>query len=288
MGAEGDVSSWAALESWLEKWGTLAVAIAALIQPYIYFLWKMAFRRGRIRVHSAARLEVGYSDWGPTLGLNGTMQCIHRECFVKAVRLDLVRLKDGAAHAFEWVAFRSQRISVGGKEEGTIELPVGVLVTPQQPYRFNIMFSDIETRDRIRERLQYLQDLWQATIPDNIIEVLTAALPVDATKQAREAHVSNAVGKLYATFQTKREHVETYTFVQRQCYWEAGKYTLRATVEASSPDIVFQQSWEFELTEDDADGLRNNAIRTLMNACNQLGVKFNFANPLLRPIERSG
>jgi len=63
----------------LSKYGTLIVAIIALIQPWVVYLWKKFVRKGEIKLYPTGSIEVGYSSYGPTIGLHGTFRCLNQD-----------------------------------------------------------------------------------------------------------------------------------------------------------------------------------------------------------------
>lgn len=81
-------------QSWLEQWGVLIVAFVALAQPWIAFLYKRFFKRPVIRVFEAGKVELGYSNFGPTIALNGTLKVENKDVFIRAIDVELVRESD--------------------------------------------------------------------------------------------------------------------------------------------------------------------------------------------------
>ena len=53
----------------------------------------------------------------------------------------VTRLKDGATHEFAWRAFRPRTLRLLGNPIEEVELPSSLLVRPEEPHRFNILFN---------------------------------------------------------------------------------------------------------------------------------------------------
>ncbi len=118
------------------------IALIALGQPWAYWAWRRLVRRGTIGIFDTGTIEVGYSDYGPTLGLQGTLVSRDRELFVRAISLQIIREADNAQHGFDWAAFRSTEILAARPTERSFQLPAGFLLQPSQPFRYNIFFND--------------------------------------------------------------------------------------------------------------------------------------------------
>ncbi len=68
---------------------SLIIAVTALVQPWFIALWKKFFRSPKIEIYPSGSLEIGYSDYGTTIGLHGTLRAPHGDVFVKSLRLQL-------------------------------------------------------------------------------------------------------------------------------------------------------------------------------------------------------
>jgi hypothetical protein len=113
-----------------------------------------------IDVHSAGRLEVGFSTFGPTLGLQGTMQALNGDEFISVSKVTVERVADNLRHEFQWAVFRPQSQSFSGTAQQTFEIASGLLLGVAAPRRFNIQFHDSGTADNFRQPLIDLHQLW--------------------------------------------------------------------------------------------------------------------------------
>jgi hypothetical protein len=245
------------------KWASLIVAVIALVQVWVIALWRRFFRRGSLDIHETGLIEVGFSQFGPTIALLGTLRAINHDQFVRRMRLVITRRRDGARHSFDWESFR------GGASSGQIgfETPASFLVSTAEPQRFNVFFSDTETREEVGTWLQRTSLAWQAKLLE------------DSEQHAEDPEDDEArLRALYEEFQGEEAHVDTYTELTRITYWNAGQYGLVLQVETSRPERRYERRWEFTLTDEDAESLRLNAISTLRVTCGFAeGARFNFA-----------
>ena len=86
----------AEIKQWfIDHWEGV-IATIALIQPWIYLLWKWLFRKPVLQIYPSGTVEVGFSEFGPTIGMYGTLRSEHGDIFVKRMRLRVknVRTKE--------------------------------------------------------------------------------------------------------------------------------------------------------------------------------------------------
>lgn len=253
--------------SFIKDYGTLIIAVVALIQPWCVYFYKLFFRRARVELHTSAIVEVGYGNFGPTLGLYGTLVSLHQNCFIENISVLLRRESDRAEHRFNWFVFRSNQFRFGPNSELTFELPSGFIVNPAQPHRYNIMFSDNQRFSEMQTFNQEIQRLWseevrQSSSPPN---------PPNHFELFRQ-FVSGARGTGPADFHSN---------ISRLCYWEVGNYSMEVTIRTSSIRRQFVFNRTFSLTQNNVNGLRLNAVAILAQLCNQPNVIFNFAYPTI-------
>ncbi len=246
----------------LKGYGALAVAVIALLQPWVYALWKKLFRQGKIEIHETGAIGVGYSSFGPTVDLNGTLRCLNADLFVREIVVVVKKKKDSSTHRFEWVAFRNERMTYAGQPEGSIELPYGFMLLTSSPRRYSITFRDTETHAEMWPILRDVRQQWT--------EIVTK-------KQTKDPNISLTderwVQKLYAEFEQSPTASESFTKLDRLCYWKAGEYDLEVTAYSSKPDRAFSQRWRFKLTEQDVKAVRWNVFKLLEEACYQQGYR---------------
>src|ERR1700682_2947402 len=125
-------------------YATLTIAVVALLQPWAVLAWKQFFRPGAIDIFETGVIEVGFSGYGPTLGLVGTLRARDRGLFIRSASIEVERETDHARHNFEWAAFRATRTIIGRPSEVALSVPAGFMVMPMQPSRYNIFFNDLK------------------------------------------------------------------------------------------------------------------------------------------------
>jgi hypothetical protein len=248
----------------------------ALIQPWAIALWRKAFRPGTIDIHEAGTIEVGYSAFGPTIGLRGTLRAVHRDQFVREIALTVVKQKDRSRHTFNWFVFRAEKLTAAGTEDSSYEVAAGFILLTTQPYRYSILFADYATRDEMKPHIESLQAGWNSytrQAADTVVRRGTAA---------SVASIGHAVAQspdTFGEFAKTQISVDTYGVMERRLYWEAGTYALEMNVRTTRPENNFQRRWKFHLTEADFQNLRLNAVAIMGAACSQSDPVFNWAYP---------
>jgi hypothetical protein len=253
----------------LKQWGTLVVALAALAQPWLLALWRWLFRQGTVDVYQTGTIEVGYSSFGATIGLHDTLRAGHRDHFIRSIELTVTKQKDSSKHHFEWGVFRTQKLTVSGTQEASVELPYGFMLTTTQPHRYNIQFFDNSLQAEIRPHVTTVGKEWAEAV-GQLPSLGVGFAPVQAAHQ-------QAVQDLWQEFSKKRLLLEAYTTIDRLCYWESGRYFLEMRANTASPNRTFTRCWFFELSEEEVKSIRLNTVKLLQDVCGRVYGQYNFA-----------
>jgi hypothetical protein len=188
---------------------TAVIALVALLRPDIERVFQR--RRGTIEMHPAGRLEVGFSNYGPTIGVQGTLQAISGDRFIIFSKVTVERVADNLRHEFQWAVFRPQSLSRALEQ---VEIASGFLLSAAAPRRFSIQFHDSATADNYRQSLIELQQLWRDYLQTQAIDI--ANIP------------SAQIRGIYQTFHAARiaEISPIHQVIDRQFYWISGNYRM--------------------------------------------------------------
>ena len=253
--------------------GPWVISIIAFAQVWLIALYKR-FRKPKIEVYETSNLEIGFSRFGPTIAVIGTLRTIYRDAFIKGMRLTLRRKKDNASHVFHWRAFRSNTISLNLEHQPPIEIAASFLLAPDRPLKFNIFFVDdafiaelspvtSELAAKFFEFRKTLMTEMKEKIGDEYQNIISHPIFME---------------KIYEDFATEQAHVDTYAALDRAFYWEAGDYELDMTVESSDPKFAITKTKAFSLSDEDSNALRLNIIGVLRQICGIIE-PLSFANP---------
>lgn len=258
-------------KTWPE-WGTVLIALIALVQPWLIAAYRKYLRRGAVVVYETRTIEVGFSTLGPTIALFGTLQALYQESFVRSSSVRIVRTRDNAQIHLPWRAFRPIPINFSDPTMGTLELASAFLLTPAVPFKFNIIFASDELTKPYRPMVEKVKASWMA-LRSQVGNNGSPRLPSEADATMVESAALNAA---FDSFLNSPESAALWTKLNNECFWLAGKYELWLRVETARPDQAFEKHWRFALTEQDCEQLRLNIIGILREIC-VLDSRYHFA-----------
>jgi len=227
-------------------------------------------------------IEIGFSLFGPTIGITGTLQAEHKPVSVKSGTLTVKRTADSATHSFQWKAFRSTTISfVDPPRE--IELPDSFLLRPESPFRYNMLFNDGSFVETHTAAASGMPAQWHGFRDERI-------------RQLREEHSDAVTGLLqqpvfeeglFNQFQQQRTVSDLFSRLDHAFYWEAGQYSLEFDLQCSEPARSVGSKWTFQITDEESRDLRLNTIGILRALCG-LSVNWIFTTATYRPLLKGG
>ncbi len=240
------------------------VAIAAFIRPDIEG-WRRR-RRAMVDTYLAGPVEVGFSNFGPTIGLQGTLRAINNDQFIRSAKVSIERVSDHMRHEFEWAVFRPQ-VFPATQHQQTFEIAAGFLLSEATPRQFNIQFHDRGTAHLCLPAFTNLQLLWRRYLQSKGIAPATLT-PADMQVHYDEFHQIR-LGEITPLFQ----------IVDRLFYWVGGEYRLTMELAGSRPDRNFSYDCRFRISEEESQLLRLNVIACQLVVCSIPNVTFNFVYP---------
>lgn len=198
--------------TFIEKFGALTIALIALIQPWIIYLWKKIIKPGTVNFFETGNIEVGFSSFASTIGINGTLRSLDKDFYISSIKLELTKTKDSSKHKFDWAVFRDTKLSLSENKATEVELPYGFLLTTKSPQRVNIQFHDRNQQESIRSIFDNISMNWQA--------FLNERLPFE--KRRLLPNPQNEVFQVFDEFTKTTQNTDAYTKLNREFYWEKG------------------------------------------------------------------
>lgn len=237
-----------------QNW-TAIVATLALIQPWLFSLYKRAFKKGKVDIYPSGNIEIGFSEFGPTIGIQGTLLATNKDVFINNIQLKIRKLKNNEEHKFDWIAFKPPQINLGHNFPQTIEWPASFIVSTSQPNRYVIVFSDIETLNEIR-----------VLIEGCIKETQTLRQKYHYLSWPKEGTVVGVGHEdVLREYRNSQAYQKAYDVINRFLYWEKGDCELTIIVNTDKPRKVFRSLYKFSLTDQDFESLRLNVISIIQN-----------------------
>lgn len=245
---------------WTRSDAIAAIAVLITTTPYI---WR-SIRKGAVAFHHTGSIEVGYSGYGPTIGLTGTLQATGRDQFVTKMKVSVTRTADHATEGFDWLIVRPYVFSLSDPvaPDGTAlyEIPSSFLIPLKQPHKFNILFAGTRIQEGIQRQLRGLRATWQAYLSNLDPKLISA-------EQGK---------KVIETFrQSSNAYSDAYTAVDRLFQWSPGSYSLKLYLSTDRGlDTTYKTA--FSLTDDESKQLRLNTYITTETALGNEDQVYNF------------
>lgn len=256
---------------WTREDWTLVVAVAALILPVLVALFKRFFRAGAVDIYETGMLEIGYSGFGATIGVLGTLRSRDRDMFIQNAYLTLIPPAGGSPQRFDWATFRTAKTilgqtgtitgQVGQTGEVSFDVPASFLISAIQPHRYNIVFVNTTLLQQLRPTFQSLVQAWlpfaQAVIGDT---------PSALNSQAQQK-LQQSFKRAYDKFADGPEYGEALGVIDRLFFWVPGTYRLTLHVNTARPSRHYSKTWSFTLQEAEVNNLRLNSSAILDELC---------------------
>lgn len=262
------------LNEYIVEYGPWVISAIALIQVWIINLVRW-LRRPTVEMLPSGNIEIGFSGFGPTIGLLGTLHVRHKDVFIKRMAVVITCVKDSSKHEFNWHAFRSRTINLNPSELPPVEVASSFLLTTQNPFIFNIFFVDNAFTAEVSPKVGEVPKKWNG-FKDHRLQELQATGNIFTL--LRDKITDEA---LYNEFVKTRSTTEEYTTLDRSFYWKAGEYVLVISVETLRPDKTISKTFRFDLSPDEERLLRLNSISIIRTLCG-LPVNFFFAYPVYK------
>ena len=157
--------------------------------------------------------------------------------------------------------------------EVAFQLPAGFLLLPSQPFRYNLLFNDTSFQQgHVQPVIEALRTAWFVAVQQSLGGAALSNIP-----QQAQAQVQHAAQATYPAFSLQPAHVNAFTALGQQFYWNPGWYKLSVRIETAHPERTVTKRWRFELTQAQSQGLRGNALKVVQEVCAQYIGEYYFA-----------
>lgn len=219
----------------------LALALAALLRPEVER--QLRRRLLRLDVEPIRKVEIGFSDWGPTIGLAASFHGHGEDQFVVDASLTVKRDGDADGHRLSWAAFLPARL---GANIGEATAPGAFAVSRVEPRQVNILFQDLATQRRFADGMRTLRRrfadfmAFQRLRPEIMSQHdLGREVAIFRRSTHYDADAANAAGSVF--------------------YWEPGDYSLLLTIRTATAPHTYD--YRFGLSAEESAELRDNVGR---------------------------
>lgn len=249
------------LSAEVAQWAVAIISLLALVRPELEALYKRFVTE--VVLHPRDRLEIGFSGYGPSVGITGSIQSVSNDSLIRDINLKLVRLSDNKTHRFSLGFSRIRKITQQG-ETAEAELATAFTIKRGESRSIDFMFLDSSTQKRFDPELVTLREAWQnASIADGHI--------ADLIK-------SNEVLSAVNEFQNEQAPIVDQSFkaLERAFYWEAGKYNLSLNIITSNPEKAHTFSCNFEIGDKESETLMNNFTKIMLSLTGFPAISFEY------------
>jgi hypothetical protein len=248
-------------KNFIQTYGSLILAIYAIIQVWLIALWKKFIWTGKIVIFEMGWIEVGFAGFGPIITLSGTLKAERKDVFVQDINIHITRESDGAKFKLEWLAFKSPQIKLGDPMAMTVEVPSGINVRLDQPMRYSIVFCDKKVQVQINRKLTPVVNEWKQFLLQRRDKIQRALKNPNTTEDA-------LLEQYFTEFLNTSEVTQSALEFHAGTNWlQSGMYNIKMEVKTSSPEKTFSEAWRFSLDDEFSNGLRGNSLATLRELC---------------------
>jgi hypothetical protein len=241
------------------QWGSLFVAGLALGQPWLINAWEN--RKRCVDIYETGNVELGFSQFGSTLGLHGTLQSVTGDLFVRKIEVRIKRHGEDHEWVFDWSGFRSTRANLHKLDDAYLELPAGFMLRHVEPFRYNIFFTNAALWRRATEHVNSVATAyWEENT-----RLFGAALDTDQ----RIPDSKSINFQAYEAISRIPPFTQAIGSLTESLYWQPGNYTLTFCVYTVRPDRSHTATWELTITEEAFRSLRENSRIMLELECQQ-------------------
>lgn len=248
-------------------WGTFAIAVFGVVQPYIVPYLRKRFRPRQVTVIEGMRPDIGYAGVGPVVGIAGIMYNKNDLTLVKRLCARVTRLDDNHEMALQGTLNRKRSIASNPSGfsdviEGTLWMPFQMEADEDYPY--DVSFVDMSIKSRIEAILSDMKSAWIKYMIEQLrIQVGRDLVLDDLTK------LDAISPQLYQTWVERPEQKRQMEVLSETFPWRAGRFRLDLEIEVVGEKKQFSKQWHFTLTTEDENALRANIERIRALTCNR-------------------
>jgi hypothetical protein len=241
----------------ITDWLGIALGLAALSQPWIIAGWNKVFSTPKIKVYPHRIFELGFSNYGPTVGFRGAIRCENREAFISSIVIDVVRRKDGRRVRFDWLGKKEERALVSTaksgqmQEEAAVTVPTGFVVGPMS-VPFSYFLVDLSLAPQIRPLIEGLRSDW--------------GKHVDSVRSTKSPEGHDWIAELRAFAAKSQEFGRFITFLENEFFWQMGGFDAEITANVESFESK-KVKFSFDLDFDESEKLKANRFEVIREVC---------------------
>lgn len=239
---------------------SLVFPLVMLSQFFINTVLKL-IAKPKLAIYPAGAIEIGFSDFGPTVTLFGTLQTTRKDAFVTEIRTTVQHVESDTTHALTWRVFKPYTFGLHPNRDTIQFEPVSAfLLQVAAPFKYNTIFVDDEFVAAQLGQAEAVVDSW-----GEYQESAAADQPHAAGALVNTATTASTP---FEVFYRQPQIQQIAHHWQEQMYWQAGTYQLTIHVDYG-PETVQSSTYRFTLTAEDIATLQDNAKLIIANLVDQ-------------------
>jgi len=272
----------------VETWTVIigAISLLAFFRPE----WSAVYRRLRsnVELHPTSILEFSFAEFGPQIGLQGTLRALHNDHFVSNMKIQVSRKGDNVDIEMPWHIFRSPEIVIDFASRKQQQLGVSnatPFILPQDsPRSISIIFADNTKVIELQELAKEVRNKWNNFISHPATQQKIQNASKEADKPLNASDLFNEFSEILSDHQDTCL-INLYSNLQKIVYWEPGLYDAYVYINTSRPtrDPVYQIT--FEVTTEQANRIQQNAHLIIMMLC-QISVECNHEQSRIKELHK--
>lgn len=207
----------------------------AWIPQVIKWIYKI-FTKPLITVIPEKFISIGFTSWGPIFNLRLSINVDRKDTFVDFIGVKLVH-EDGSTHFLEWAGMTEffSEVKNDKGESQTIQrdvVPISIKLSTLSMIERHFRFLDASFTDANKIKLDELTE--------------------------HQMHMKKNDPNYHDAFLKSKNFDDYLKFFREKFWWKAGKYTVSFVVRSPAKMKLLRNSFEFRLTQDNVDALKNN------------------------------
>ncbi len=227
-------------------------------------VWRNFISKPRLNTFVSDVAEVGYSHYGPTFAVSGTLTAENKFVLVYNICTEITNTNKKTAHFLDWFAFRPTHHVMGNFSELNLSMASKFTIVSGKPLEYNVLFIDNVRFAEMKPLLSAVKDTWEKFLP-----------MAENNKEEPEERSKAA----FAEFLKLEIVTEATERLKSLTYWEPASYLVKIRVTTKNPKQVFDTEKSFLLDEPSAQLLSNNATKIIANICQQSQAQYACATP---------
>ncbi len=221
------------------------VFVLVILSKFILELLSRIGKKPKVQVYPAGKAEIGFSQYGPTIALFGTIRAQKADAFISEIEIKISSSARDMSRVMKWRAFKPYIFGLIPDNKIKLELVSAFLLTVSSPFKYNIVFADDPFIEKYSPLVPKVQALWEAYKKD---------VPEKSHSDFEEFLETEEMQNILAEFRSS-------------FYWKTGKYNLEMLIHTSTPDKVYKTSFEFTLSSEQIEVLEGNPVKILRLIC---------------------